>query len=131
MSMQDPIADMLTRIRNAQNVGDKQVSMPCSNLKLSILAVLKEEGFIEDFEAVTAEGKKDITVGLKYYDGKPVIDKIKRISRPGLRIYKGSDELPVVLGGMGIAIVTTSKGVMTARSALAQKLGGEILCEVQ
>lgn len=129
--MQDPIADMLTRIRNAQSVGFKQVTMPCSTKKLSILKVLKEEGYIESFDTQTTDGKKDIVVSLKYYDGKPVIDKIKRISRPGLRIYKSSDELPTVLGGMGIAIVTTSKGVMTERSARAQKLGGEVLCTVE
>lgn len=131
MSMQDPIADMLTRIRNAQAVGDQTVGIPCSKLKLLILKVLKSEGFIENFETVTDGGKKDINVTLKYYQGRPVIDKIKRVSSPGLRIYKRTTELPTVLGGMGIAIVSTSKGVMTARSARAQKLGGEVLCTVE
>ena len=131
MSMQDPIADMLTRIRNAQAVGDQFVGMPSSQLKMAILEVLKKEGYIEAYEMLTAEGKRDINVTLKYYQGRPVIEKIKRISRPGLRIYKRSTELPTVLAGMGIAIVSTSKGVMTERSARAQKLGGEVLCTVE
>jgi small subunit ribosomal protein S8 len=131
MSMQDPIADMLTRIRNAQAVGDQSVGMPCSQLKMSILEVLKKEGYIEEFEMLTAEGKRDLNVTLKYYQGRPVIEKIKRVSRPGLRIYKRSTDLPTVLAGMGIAIVSTSKGVMTERSARAQKLGGEVLCTVE
>jgi small subunit ribosomal protein S8 len=131
MSMQDPIADMLTRIRNAQAVGGINVEMPCSTLKLAILEVLKSEGYIESFETIANEGKKDINVTLKYYQGRPVIDKIKRISRPGLRIYKRSTDLPRILAGMGIAIISTSKGIMTDRAARVQKLGGEILCTVE
>lgn len=131
MSMQDPIADMLTRIRNAQSVGEKQITMPFSRLKLAILEVLKVEGYLTAFEEITTDGKRNIAVNLKYYDGKPVIDKIKRISRPGLRIYRSSGELPSVRAGMGIAIVSTSKGVMTERAARAQNLGGEVLCTVE
>lgn len=131
MSMNDPIADMLTRIRNAQNVGEQQVKMPSSNFKIAILNVLKEEGYIEDYQAQSTDGKSDITVTLKYHNGKPVIGKIKRISKAGLRIYKRTNALPVVLAGMGIAIISTPKGVMTERSARAQKLGGEVLCTVE
>jgi small subunit ribosomal protein S8 len=131
MSMQDPIADMLTRIRNAQAVGSEIVKMPSSNLKSAILAVLKNEGYINDYSEIAEGRKKDIQVSLKYYMGKPVIEKLKRVSRPGLRIYRGSNELPTVLAGMGIAIVSTSKGVMTGRSAQAQNLGGEVLCTVE
>lgn len=131
MSMQDPIADMLTRIRNAQAVGSLSLELPSSNVKQAVLNVLKSEGYIEDFEVVTAEGKTDLKVTLKYYQGTPVIEKIKRVSRPGLRVYKRTDELPTVLAGMGIAIVSTSKGVMTERSARAQNLGGEVLCTVE
>jgi small subunit ribosomal protein S8 len=129
--MQDPIADMLTRIRNAQSMGGLSVEMPCSGLKLAVLEVLKSEGYIEDFQTSVADGKKDIQVTLRYYQGKPVIDKIKRVSRPGLRIYRRTTELPTVLAGMGIAIVSTSKGVMTEKSARAQNLGGEVLCTVE
>ncbi|MEO8400627.1 MAG: 30S ribosomal protein S8 [Gammaproteobacteria bacterium] len=131
MSMQDPIADMLTRIRNAQAVGGVNITMPASKLKVSILKVLKEEGYIESYETSNVNGKTDLQVTLKYYQGKAVIDKIKRISRAGLRVYRGSTELPVVRAGMGIAIVSTPKGVMTERSARAQKLGGEVLCTVE
>lgn len=131
MSMQDPIADMLTRIRNAQAVGAVNITMPASKLKVSILKVLKEEGYIESYETSKVNGKTDLQVTLKYYQGKAVIDKIKRISRAGLRVYRGSTELPVVRAGMGIAIVSTPKGVMTERSARAQKLGGEVLCTVE
>lgn len=131
MSMHDPIADMLTRIRNAQAVGELQVQMPSSKLKLAILAVLKAEGYIESYAVIGAEGKKELNVTLKYFQGRPVIDKIQRVSRAGLRIYKRNDNLPVVRGGLGIAIVSTSKGVMTERSARAQKLGGEIICTVE
>ncbi len=131
MSMQDPVADMLTRIRNAQAIGGTNVEMPCSTLKMAILEVLKSEGFIDDFEMVTSEGKRDLNVTLRYYQGRPVIEKIKRISRPGLRIYKRSNELPRILAGMGIAIISTSKGIMTDRAARAQKLGGEVLCSVE
>jgi len=131
MSTQDPVADMLTRIRNAQAVGDIKVKMPSSTLKAAILEVLQSEGYIDSFQAIANEGKKDLEVALKYYQGKPVIDKIKRVSRPGLRIYRRSTELPTVLAGMGIAIVSTSKGVMTERAARAQNLGGEVLCTVE
>jgi small subunit ribosomal protein S8 len=131
MSMQDPIADMLTRIRNAQAVGSISLTMPSSTVKQAMLNVLKNEGYIEDFQVVTTEGKTDLTVTLKYYQGMPVIEKIKRVSRPGLRVYKRKDELPTVLAGMGIAIVSTSKGVMTGSSARAQNLGGEVLCTVE
>lgn len=131
MSMQDPIADMLTRIRNAQMVGEKQITMPAGKLKSAMLQVLQDEGYITSFETVKADGKSNIQVTLKYYQGRPVIEKIKRISRNGLRIYRGADELPVVRAGMGIAIISTSKGVMTERSARSQKLGGEVLCTVE
>jgi small subunit ribosomal protein S8 len=132
MSMQDPIADMLTRIRNAQSVGEKQIKLPTSRLKVAILKVLREEGYIENFVEMTDEGsKKIVAVDLKYYQGQPVIEKIKKESRTGLRIYKRCDSLPVVRAGMGIAIISTSKGVMTERAARAQKLGGEVLCTVE
>ncbi len=131
MTMQDPIADMLTRIRNAQSVGEKQLTLPSSNFKLAILRVLKEEGYIENYSSNVLDGKNTITVVLKYYLGRPVIEKLKRISKPGLRNYKRKDQLPVVSAGMGIAIVSTSKGVMTERAARAQKLGGEVLCIVE
>ncbi len=131
MTMQDPIADMLTRIRNAQAVGKEQLTLPSSNFKLAILRVLKEEGYIKDYHSQTVDGKSDITVVLKYYQGRPVIEKIQRVSKPGLRNYQRNDELPVVSAGMGIAIVSTSKGVMTERAAHAQKLGGEVLCIVE
>ncbi len=131
MSMQDPIADMLTRIRNAQAVGAKETSFHASNFKLAILKVLKDEGYIEDFSLLKAEGKKEITVLLKYYQGKPVIEKIKRISCAGLRIYKGANKLPVVRSGMGIAIVSTPKGVMTEKNARKMNVGGEVLCTVE
>ena len=129
--MQDPIADMLTRIRNAQAVSGRLVVLPASKLKLAILKVLKEEGYIQDFEKQVTGGKSNIGVLLKYYQGKPVIEKICRISRPGLRIYKRSTALPTVRAGMGIAIVSTPKGIMTERSARTQNLGGEILCTVE
>ena len=131
MSMQDPIADMLTRVRNAQMVGEKDVSIPFSTLKVAILNVLKEEGYVSDFQTVDTDGKKNIKVGLKYYQGNPVIDKLKRVSRPGLRIYRRHDQLPTVLGGMGIAIISTPQGVMTEKSARAKKVGGEVLCTVE
>lgn len=131
MSMQDPIADMLTRIRNAQSVGHKDMSVTMSNIKLAILNVLKAEGYIEGFNIEDANGKKNILVNLKYFQGQPVIEKIQRISRVGLRVYRGCDDLPVVRAGMGIAIVSTSKGVMTERAAREQKLGGEVLCTVE
>jgi small subunit ribosomal protein S8 len=129
--MQDPIADMLTRIRNAQAVGEKQITMPSSKHKADILKVLQDEGYIQGYEVVVSNGKRDLNVVLKYFQGRPVIEKIKRVSRTGLRIYRGSEKLPVVRAGMGIAIVSTSKGVMTERAARAQNLGGEVLCTVE
>ena len=131
MSMSDPIADMLTRIRNGQRASKVQVSMPASKVKQAIANVLKEEGFIEDFSVQEADGKPTLTVALKYYQGKPVIEKIERVSRPGLRIFRGKDELPTVIGGLGVAIVSTSKGVMSDRAARAAGQGGEVLCIVQ
>ena len=129
MSMQDPIADMLTRIRNAQAAGKVTVTMPMSKLKKAIADVLVTEGYVTNVQV--SEGKKsELTVELKYYMGKPVIDNIKRVSRPGLRIYKNKDELPKVIGGLGIAIISTSKGVMTDRAARAAGQGGEVLCYV-
>jgi small subunit ribosomal protein S8 len=130
MSMTDPIADMLTRIRNAQAVGKTVVSIPSSKLKVSIAEVLKDEGYIDGFSIRENEGKEELEIGLKYYAGEPVIEKIERVSRPGLRIYKGRDELPRVMNGLGVAIVSTSKGVMTDRKARATGVGGEVLCIV-
>ena len=131
MSMTDPIADMLTRIRNALTAGKAEVSMPQSKQKMAIAQVLKDEGYISDFAATEQDGKPMLTVTLKYYEGKPVIEKIKRVSRPGLRIYKGKDQLPKVMGGLGIAIVSTSAGLMTDRAARKAGYGGEVLCYVQ
>lgn len=130
MSMTDPIADFLTRIRNAQSSGKTDVNAPASKVKFAIAKVLKEEGYIEDFSAVQNDGKPTLAVQLKYYQGRPVIDRLERISRPGLRVYKGKDELPSVLGGLGVAIVSTSKGVMTDREARASGHGGEVICIV-
>ena len=129
MSMHDPISDMLTRIRNAQRSNKVAVAMPSSKLKCAIAQVLKEEGYIEDF-SVSNDVKPVLLITLKYYAGRPVIEQIKRVSRPGLRIYKGSDEIPTVMNGLGIAIVSTSKGVMTDRKARAAGIGGELLCIV-
>ena len=129
MSMQDPLADMLTRIRNAQMVGKTSVSMPSSKLKKNVAQVLKDEGYIADF-SVNNEVKAELTVELKYFEGKPVIAEIDRVSRPGLRSYAGKGALPSVRGGLGVAIVTTSKGVMTDRAARAAGIGGEVLCTV-
>lgn len=128
--MTDPIADMLTRIRNGQRANKATVTMPSSALKASIAKVLQEEGYINGFGIDDHGGKPVMDVELKYYSGKPVIENIKRISRPGLRIYKGKDELPSVQGGLGVAIVSTSKGVMTDRAARAAGEGGEVLCFV-
>ena len=130
MSMSDPIADMLTRIRNAQMVGHREVMMPASKLKSSIAAVLKDEGYIEDFGQRDKEGKSELVVSLKYYAGRPVIEKLERISKPGLRVYKGRDNLPKVMNGLGIAILSTSRGVMTDTKARATGVGGEVLCIV-
>ena len=129
--MTDPIADMLTRIRNALAAKKAQVAMPQSKQKMAIAQVLKDEGYIADFEQGEADGKPVISVELKYYQGKPVIEKIQRISRPGLRIYKGKDELPNVMGGLGVAIISTSAGVMSDRAARKSGHGGEVLCYVQ
>ena len=131
MSMQDPVADMLTRIRNAQAMGIKEISLPFSSFKQKILEVLGQEGFITDSSVTSTDSKKDLRVTLKYYQGRPVIEKIKRISKPALRIYKRCDELPTVRGGLGIAIISTPKGVMTDKAARAQNLGGEVLCTVE
>lgn len=130
MSMTDPIADMLTRIRNAQATNKVDATMPSSTVKEAIATVLKEEGYITDFSTSESDNKKSLTVVLKYYQGKPVIDELKRASRPGLRIYKGKGEIPRVQGGLGVAIVSTSKGVMTDRAARAAGHGGEVLCYV-
>jgi small subunit ribosomal protein S8 len=130
MSMSDPISDMLTRIRNAQLSEKATVSMPASRVKASIAQVLKDEGYIEDFALREAEGKPVLEIGLKYYAGRPVIEKLERVSRPGLRIYRGRDAIPRVMNGLGVAIVSTSKGVMTDRKARAQGVGGEVLCIV-
>ena len=130
MSMSDPIADMLTRIRNAQMVEKPSVAMPSSKLKAAIAKVLKDEGYIEDFALRDNEGKPVIEIGLKYYAGKPVIEKLERVSRPGLRIYKGRDDIPRVMNGLGVAIVSTSRGVMTDRRARETGVGGEVLCVV-
>lgn len=129
MSMQDPIADMLTRIRNGQAARKETVSLPSSKLKVAIAKVLKEEGYIVNYE-VSESNKPELTITLKYFEGKAVVEQIKRVSRPGLRIYKGKDALPKVMGGLGIAIVSTSKGVMTDRLARKEGLGGEIICFV-
>ena len=129
MSMQDPIADMLTRIRNGQAANKVTINMPSSKLKVAIADVLAKEGYIESFKVV--EGvKPELEITLKYFQGKPVVESIQRVSRPGLRIYKRKDELPKVLGGLGIAVVSTSKGVMTDRAARQAGLGGEIICYV-
>jgi small subunit ribosomal protein S8 len=130
MSMSDPIADMLTRIRNAQRADKVVVAMPSSKVKVSIAGVLKEEGYIEDYGVRDEAGKPVLEVQLKYYAGRPVIEKIERVSRPGLRIYKGSQDLPKVMNGLGVAIVSTSRGVMTDRKARASGVGGEVLCVV-
>ncbi len=130
MSMTDPVADMLTRIRNAQMAQKDSVAMPSSKLKVAIASVLKDEGYIDDFIVRSAEGKAQLDIALKYYAGRPVIERIERISRPGLRIYKGSNDLPRVMNGLGIAIVSTPKGVMTDRRARATNVGGEVLCIV-
>ncbi len=130
MSMSDPIADMLTRIRNAQMVGKTTVMMPSSKLKTSIAQVLQDEGYIDGFARRESSGKAELEINLKYYAGAPVIEKIERVSRPGLRIYKACEDLPKVMNGLGVAIVSTSRGVMTDRKARATGVGGEVLCIV-
>jgi small subunit ribosomal protein S8 len=128
--MTDPIADMLTRIRNAQMADKLAVTMPSSKLKVSIAKVLKDEGYIDDFAVRDNAGKAELDIALKYYAGRPVIERIERVSKPGLRVYKGSDDLPRVMNGLGVAIVSTPKGVMTDRKARASNVGGEVLCVV-
>ena len=130
MSMTDPIADMLTRIRNAQAVRKTVVVMPASKVKKAIAQVLKDEGYIDGFAVREAEGKPELEISLKYYAGAPVIERIERVSRPGLRIYRGRDDIPKVMNGLGVAIVSTSHGVMTDRKARATGVGGEVLCIV-
>jgi small subunit ribosomal protein S8 len=130
MSMSDPVADMLTRIRNAQLSEKPSAAMASSKLKVAIAAVLKDEGYIEDFSVRDVAGKAQLEIGLKYYAGRPVIERIERISRPGLRVYRPSKEVPRVMNGLGIAIVSTSKGVMTDRKARGLGIGGEVLCLV-
>ena len=130
MSMSDPIADMLTRIRNAQAVDKTAVTMPSSKLKIAIAQVLKDEGYIDGFAVKNDDGKAELEIALKYYAGKPVIERIERVSRPGLRIYKGRDVISQVMNGLGVAIVTTPKGVMTDRKARQTGVGGEVLCYV-
>ena len=129
MSMSDPIADMLTRIRNAQSVDKTAVTMPSSKLKVAIAQVLKDEGYIDGF-AIKGEQKAELEIALKYYAGRPVIERIERVSRPGLRIYRGRNDIPQVMNGLGVAIVTTPQGVMTDRKARAAGVGGEVLCYV-
>jgi small subunit ribosomal protein S8 len=130
MSMSDPISDMLTRIRNAQMVGHVEVDMPASKLKAAIAQVLRDEGYIEDY-AVREDGTmRQLRIGLKYYAGRPVIERLERVSRPGLRVYKGRHDIPRVMNGLGVAILSTSQGVMTDRKARATGVGGEVLCIV-
>lgn len=130
MSMSDPIADMLTRIRNAQSVEKSVVRMPSSKIKVAIAQVLKDEGYIDGFQVRDVEGKSELEVSLKYYAGRGVIERIERVSRPGLRVYRGRNDIPQVLNGLGVAIVTTPKGVMTDRKARQTGVGGEVLCYV-
>lgn len=130
MSMSDPIADMLTRIRNALQRSKRKVSLPSSKLKLAIAGLLKQEGYINDFRVDDEAGKSSLVIELKYFEGRPVIDSMRRISRPGLRNYQSADGLPRVMGGLGIAIVSTSRGLMTDKTARRHGLGGEVLCSV-
>jgi small subunit ribosomal protein S8 len=130
MSMTDPISDMLTRIRNGQKARKVSVRMPASNAKTAVAMVLKDEGYIADYSTTEDGQKAELTVELKYYEGKPVIENIKRISKPGLRIYRGKEDLPKVLGGLGVAIVSTSAGVMSDRQARELGIGGEVLCVI-
>ena len=130
MSMSDPIADMLTRIRNAQAANKANVSMPSSKSKEAIAALLKKEGYIDGIEKASEGNKASLSISLKYYEGKPVIDELKRVSRPGLRIYKGANELPKVRGGLGVAVISTSKGLMSDREARKSGFGGEVVCYV-
>jgi len=130
MSMSDPIADMLTRIRNGQMAGHASVAMPSSKLKSALAQLLADEGYVAGCEVQTVDGKSTLSIELKYYQGKPVIELLKRVSRPGLRVYKNKDELPKVIGGLGVAVVSTSKGIMSDREARNQGVGGEIVCYV-
>lgn len=130
MSMSDPIADMLTRIRNGQMAGHNSVVIPSSKMKVALAKLLADEGYINSFETKEIQGKPELTVELKYYQGKPVIEMLKRVSRPGLRVYKNKDELPKVIGGLGVAVVSTSKGIMSDRDARKEGIGGEIVCYV-
>ena len=130
MSMSDPIADMLTRIRNAQMVEKASVQVPSSKVKVAIAQVLKDEGYIDGFQVKNDDGRPQLEIALKYYAGRPVIERIERVSRPGLRVYKGSNAIPQVMNGLGVAIVTTPQGVMTDRKARAAGVGGEVLCYV-
>jgi small subunit ribosomal protein S8 len=130
MSMSDPIADLLTRIRNAQMVAKSTVSVPSSKVKVAIAQVLKDEGYIDSFTVKTDAGKSELEIALKYYAGRPVIERIERVSRPGLRVYRGKGTIPQVQNGLGVAIVTTPAGVMTDRKARASGVGGEVLCYV-
>ena len=130
MSMSDPIADMLTRIRNGQMAGHASVVMPSSKLKAAVAKLLADEGFVSTFSINENDGKAELSVDLKYFDGKPVIEMIKRVSRPGLRVYKNKDELPKVIGGLGVAVISTSKGIMTDRDARQAGIGGEVICYV-
>ena len=130
MSMSDPIADMLTRIRNAQGVDKAVVAMPSSKLKVAIAQVLKDEGYIDGFSVRDEAGKSQLEIALKYYAGRPVIERIERVSRPGLRVYRGREAIPSVMNGLGVAIVTTPKGVLTDRKARQNGVGGEVLCYV-
>lgn len=130
MSMQDPIADMLTRIRNGQSAGKARIVMPMSKQKSAIVEVLRQQGYIREFSVEEREGKPQLAILLRYFEGRPVIDTLKRVSRPGLRVYKRKDELPTVMDGLGIAIISTSKGLMTDRQARAAGHGGEVVCIV-
>ncbi len=130
MSMQDPIADMLTRIRNGQMAGKVRVTMPMSRQKLAIASLLRDEGYVRDVLEEELGGKKLLTVVLKYYEGKPVIERLERVSRPGLRVYKHKGELPKVMDGLGVAVISTSKGLMTDRAARAGGHGGEVICYI-
>ena len=130
MSMSDPIADLLTRIRNAQMVSKANVLVPSSKVKVAIAQVLKDEGYIDGFQVKTEDGKATLEIALKYYAGRPVIERIERVSKPGLRVYRGRNDIPVVMNGLGVAIVSTPKGVMTDRKARATGVGGEVICYV-
>ena len=130
MSMSDPIADMLSRIHNAQATSKKTVSMPTSKIKVGIAGVLRDEGYVLDYSVQDNEGKPQLEIVLKYHQGRPVIDRLKRVSRPGLRCYRGKNDMPRVMGGFGIAIVSTSSGIMTDKRARAEGFGGEVLCVV-